>query len=137
MRRVDAMSLMRRQTDDPRDLGLAAIDEQLDARDIARVVRREKGHRLGGLVARTGAAPRRDTGSVCFERIDLLVVHAELGLVARSYDRFLCVHAYTNSRRESHCPDHLATNQIVVTLDARKDTAVFFGSRNRIHADAR
>jgi hypothetical protein len=97
----------------PRDLGLAAIDEQLDARDIARVVRREKGHRPGGLVARTGAAPRRDTGSVCFERIDLLVVHAELGLVARSYDRSLCVHAYTNSRRESHCPDHLATNQVV------------------------
>jgi hypothetical protein len=45
----------------PRDLGLAAIDEQLDARDIARVVRREKGHRLGGLVARTGAAPDRDS----------------------------------------------------------------------------
>jgi len=33
--------------------------------------------------------------------------------------------------------EHPATNQIVVTLDARKDTAVFFGSRNRIHADAR
>ncbi len=93
----------------PRDLGLAAIDEQLDARDIARVVRREKGHRLGGLVARTGAAPRRDTGSVCFERIDFLVVHAELGLVARSYDRFLlcaCVYEFTTRITLSRPPGY-------------------------------
>ena len=65
----------------PSDLCSAAVDEHLDARDVARVIGSEKRYRFGDLIGFTHAAERRRFAHLLAIRVDLLVGELELRLV--------------------------------------------------------
>src|SRR3954469_25779387 len=69
------------------DLGRAAVDEQLDARDVATVVRGQEYDRLGDLVGGTDPAEGSGFGRLRLHLPDLLVAQAQFVLVAGRDDR--------------------------------------------------
>jgi hypothetical protein len=68
-------------------LSHAAVDEQLDAGDIAAVIRRKEYHRLGDLIGRACAAQRRGRGGLRLDLFDLLVAQTQRVRVTGRDDR--------------------------------------------------
>ena len=75
-------SCEKRRTGKP-DLRASAVDKQLDAGDVARVIRGEEGHRFGNLVRLAYPAKRSGLGDLQAVGRNLLVIHLEFRLVPR------------------------------------------------------
>ena len=72
---------------DRSDLRHAAVDKELDAGDVAAVIRGEEDDRLGDRIRRANAAQGRAGCGLRLELLDLGVAQAQLGLVAGRDDR--------------------------------------------------